>query len=91
MKELGLVPYFLEERRLRKVRPPSHLSIYIGVMFLFSRLAVIVGNSFNDGLDNVHTFAAIMQNTAYVITHSCLLFPAPLFLSLLTFCTCSFI
>jgi len=50
---------------------------------------MIVGNSFSDGLDNVHTFAAIMQNTTYVISHSCLLFPAPLFLSLLTFYTCS--
>ena len=80
MKELGLVPYFLDVRRLRKVSPSTYLSIYIGVMFLFSRLAVTVGNSFNDGLDNLYTFAAIMQNSICAISHSCFLFSTLLFL-----------
>ena len=57
--------------------------IYSGVMlliYLFTSLAMIVGNIFNDNLDNIYTFAAIMQNSPYVISHSCFLFSTLLFL-----------
>jgi len=31
---------------------------------------MVVGNNFNVNLDNVYTFAAMMENSAYVITHN---------------------
>jgi hypothetical protein len=94
---VGLAPYFMKERIFRKFRPSTLLSIYIGVMlltFLFIRLALIVGNSYNDNLENVYTLAAMMKISAYVISHSCFLFCTHLFLgegggvgeALLTFC-----
>jgi len=79
MKVLGLAAYFLDERRFRQFRPSTLLSIYNGVLlpiFLFSRLELRVGNSFNDNLDNVCTFAAMMENSTYVMSHSCFLFSA---------------
>jgi len=83
MKVLGLAPCFLDERRFRKFRPSTIVSIYNGVMlpiFLFSSLEMRVGNSFNDNLDTVRTFAAMMENSPCVISHSCFLFSTLLFL-----------
>jgi len=63
LKMVGLAPYFLNERIFRKFRPSTLLSIYTGVMlliFLFIRLELIVGNSFNNNLYNVYTLAAMM-------------------------------
>ena len=54
----------------------------MGVMlliFLFSRLAKILGNIFNDNMDNVYIFAAIMKSSPCVISHSCFLFCTLLF------------
>ena len=92
MKEVGLVTYFLHERRLRRFRPWTLLSMYNGVIlliFLFSILCMIVGNIFNDNLDKVYTFAALMENSAYVISRSCFLFYTLLFIGKFVFCTCS--
>ena len=49
------------------------------LIFLCSILAMIVGNIFNDNIDNVYTFAAIMKSSPYVISHSCFLFCTLLF------------
>jgi len=57
--------------------------IYSGVMlliYLFTSLAMIVGNIFNDNLDNIYTFAAMMKSSPYIISHSCFLFSTLLFL-----------
>jgi len=56
------------------------------LIFLFSRVGMIVGNSFNDNLDKVYTFAAMMENYAYVISHRCFLFSTLLFLGEFVFC-----
>jgi len=90
MKVLGLAPYFLDERRFRKFRPSTLLSVYNGMMllmFLFSGLEMRVGNSLNENLENVYTFAAMMKSSPYVISHGCFLFR--FLVKLLTFCTCA--
>jgi len=78
MNVLGLAPYFLDERRrIRKFGPSTLLSTYssmIILIFLCNRLAMIVGNIFNDNMENVYTFAAIMKRSPYNISHSCFLF-----------------
>jgi len=83
MKVQGLASYFLDERRrFRKFSPSTPLSIYRCVMlliFLFSRLAVMFENIFNDITDNVYAFAAIMKSSPYEISHSCFLFCTLLF------------
>jgi hypothetical protein len=40
---------------------------------------MIFGNIFNENMDNVYTFAAMMKSSAYVISHSCFLFSTLLF------------
>ena len=40
---------------------------------------MIVENIFNDNMDNVYTFSAIMKSSPYVISHSCFLFCTLLF------------
>jgi len=49
------------------------------LILLLKRLAMIVGNIFNNKIDNVNTFAAIMKSSPYVISHSCFLFCTLLF------------
>jgi hypothetical protein len=61
-----------QKERIAKFRPSALLFIYSCVMllfFLFSGLAMIFGNIFNDNMDNVYTFAAMMKSSAYVISH----------------------
>ena len=73
----------VRKERFRKFRPSTLVFIYFGVMlliYLFTSLAMIVGNIFNDNLDNFYTFAAMMKSSAYVISHSCFLFSTLLFL-----------
>jgi hypothetical protein len=36
-------------------------------------------NTFNDKVDNVYTFAAVLKSSAYVISHGCFLFSTILF------------
>jgi len=50
------------------------------LILLFSRLGMIFVNSFNDNMENFNTYSAMMQNSPYVISHSCFLFSTFLFL-----------
>ena len=81
---LGLDPYSLyERRRFRKFWSSTLLSVYNFAMlliFLYVRLAVIIGNIFNDSLDNVSTFAAMMISSPHVTSHSFFLLSTLLFL-----------
>jgi len=81
---LRLAPFFFYERKgLRKFIPSTLLSLYICVMlliFLFCRLAIIVGNIFNVNMNNVYSLAAMMKSSVYVISHNCFLFTTLLFL-----------
>jgi hypothetical protein len=54
-------------------------SVVMLLIFLFSGLAVICIRTFNDNMDNVKTFSAMMKSAAHVISHSCFLFSAVLF------------
>jgi len=62
---LRLVPFFFCERRgMRRFRLSTYLFVYICVIlliFLFSGLAMMVENIFNDNMDNVYTFAAMIK------------------------------
>jgi len=84
MKVLGLAPIFLYEKvGFVKYTPSTLLCIYNGMMLLilmFNRLGMIFVNSFNGNMENVNTYSAMMQNSPYVISHSCFLFSTFLFL-----------
>ena len=49
------------------------------LIFLFSELGLVDGNIFNDNIENVYTFAAMMKSSPYVISHSRFLFCTLLF------------
>jgi hypothetical protein len=83
MNILGLAPFFLEEGRgVRKFRSSKCLCIYSAVMlliFLCSKLAMIIEKLCNDNMDDVDTFATTMKRSADVISHSCFLFSTLVF------------
>ena len=83
MNILGLAQFFLEEGRgFRKFMSSKCLCIYSAVMlliFLGSKLAIIIAKLCNDNMDDVDTFGTMMKSSADVISHSCFLFSTLVF------------
>ena len=82
---LGLAPFLLEEgSAFRQFSPSILLSVYSVVMIvilLFGELIIILGESSHINVDNVYKFAIRLKGSAYIMSHSGLIFSTLLFRS----------
>jgi len=80
---LGLAPFLLEEGRgFRQFRPstlPFVYSVVMIVILLCGELIIILGESSHTNVDNVYKFTITMKCSAYIISHSGLIFSTLLF------------
>ena len=83
MNILGLAPFVLEEERgFRKFRASTFMSVYsvaMLVIVLLGELQMIIGMGYREAMDDVYKLATMMQNSAYMISHSGFLFFTLLF------------
>ena len=82
---LELAPFLLEEGRgFRQFKPSTLLSVFSGLMIvilLFGELIIIFGERSRVNVDNVYKFAMTIKDSAYIISHSGLIFSTLLFRS----------